>query len=266
MSQDRPALPAEDITALARFAERLADAAAAVTLPAFRRPHDVTNKESGGFDPVTAADRGAEEALRALIEAEYPDHAIHGEEFGHKTTDSRFQWVLDPIDGTRSFITGVPLWGTLIALKLDGEPLIGVIDQPYLKERFVGTPDGTTLNGTPIRTRACRDLSTATLITTDPDLFDDTEYRAFRTVRAQVRLTRYGMDCYAYALLALGQLDVVVEAGLEPYDMMALIPVVRGAGGVITDWHGNTAGDSHRLLALSDPALMGQVLPHLAHC
>lgn len=250
---------------LATFAAELASAAAKVSLKHFRQPIDVDNKlGDGGFDPVTLADRGAEEAIRAIIDARYPDHAIVGEEFGVKDTGSPFEWVLDPIDGTRAFISGLPTWGTLIGLKYEGTPIIGVIDQPYLKERYVGWTTGATLNGNPIKTRACPSLASATLSTTDANLFDAEDRQKFDRVLDQVQLVRYGMDCYAYAILATGFMDVVMEAGLQPYDMMALIPVVRGAGGSATCWQGGAPGDSGKLLATGDPKLAEVILTQIA--
>lgn len=246
---------------LIQFSNRLADAAAAVSLRYFRQPLDVDDKDKGdGFDPVTLADRGAEEAIRQLIDATYPDHRIVGEEFGTKDTDSPFEWVLDPIDGTRAFISGLPTWGTLIGLKYEGTPLIGVIDQPYVKERYLGWTKGASLNGRPLKTRACRSLDKATISTTDPDLFNRQDRKIFDAVLAQSRLVRYGLDCYAYAILSSGFLDVVLETGLQPYDMMALIPVIRGAGGSATCWSGAEPGDSGKLLAVGDPALAADLL------
>jgi len=246
---------------LKAFACTLADAAAEVSLKYFRQPVTVENKLSdGGFDPVTQADRGAEKAIRNLIEAQYPNHQIFGEEFGRKITDSPFEWVLDPIDGTRAFISGLPTWGTLIGLRYNGEPVIGVIDQPYMGERYLGWTTGATLNGKPIRTRPCPNLSSATLSTTDPDLFTGNERPLFDQILSESKLVRYGMDCYAYAILSSGFLDVVMESGLELYDMMALIPVVRGAGGSASGWSGESPGPSGRLLAVGDPALAEKLL------
>lgn len=246
---------------LSRFASRLADAAADVTLKHFRQSIDVDNKLGDtGFDPVTLADRGAEEAIRAVIEEHYPDHAIVGEEFGTKATDSPFEWVLDPIDGTRAFISGLPTWGTLIGLKYEGVPVVGVIDQPYLRERYVGWTSGASLNGNPISTRRCESIEQATISTTDPDLFNSDDRQVFDEVLKRSRLVRYGMDCYAYAILSSGFMDVVMETGLQSYDMMALIPIIRGAGGSATCWHGNAPGESGSLLAVGDTALASDLL------
>lgn len=254
-----------EIEELKAFACQLADAAATISLKYYRQSVTVDNKLSGGgFDPVTQADRGAEQAIRDLIESRYPDHQILGEEFGRKSTDSPFEWVLDPIDGTRAFISGLPTWGTLIGLRYNDEPIIGVIDQPYMRERYLGwataAASGATLNGKPITTRSCPTMQAATISTTDPDLFKDFERPLFDDLLAESKLVRYGLDCYAYAVLASGFFDVVIESGLELYDMMALIPVVRGAGGTATGWSGESPGASGRLLAVGDPALAEQLL------
>lgn len=252
------------IEELKAFACRLADAAAEVTLDYFRSPIGIDNKLAGeGFDPVTKADQGAEKAIRALINKHYPDHGIHGEEFGVKETDGPFEWVLDPVDGTRAFISGLPTWGTLIALKHKGVPIIGIIDQPYLKERYLGWPGGASLNGAPISTRSCGTLSVATISTTDADLFTADERPRYEEVRSKSQLVRLGLDCYAYAVMSGGYMDLVMESGLAPYDMMALIPVVRGAGGSATNWEGEAPGACGRLLAVGDPALLDEVLPIL---
>lgn len=254
-------LSAAENDELKAFACQLADAAATISLKHFRQPVTVDNKLSGdGFDPVTQADRGAEQAIRDLIESRYPDHQIFGEEFGRKRTNSPFEWVLDPIDGTRAFISGLPTWGTLIGLRYKDEPVIGVIDQPYMGERYLGWTTGATLNGKPISTRACPKLADATISTTDPDLFTNAERPLFDQILNQSKLVRYGMDCYAYAILASGFLDVVIESGLQPYDMMALIPVIRGAGGFATGWSGEGPGASGRLLAVGDPSLAQHLL------
>ncbi|MBL4639385.1 MAG: histidinol-phosphatase [Kordiimonadaceae bacterium] len=254
------------IEALKAFACELADAAAEVSLAYFKKPLTVDNKEGDtGFDPVTEADKKAEKAIRALIDARFPDHSIFGEEYGKKITDSPFEWVLDPIDGTRAFISGLPTWGTLIALKHKGEPVIGVIDQPYLKERYLGWTTGATLNGRPITTRKAPSLDKTTVSTTDLALFTEGEYGAFQTLLKNSRLVRYGLDCYAYAVLSAGHIDIVAESGLKPYDMMALIPVVRGAGGTATNWEGNSAGDRGRLLAVGNPGLTAEIIEILAN-
>ncbi len=254
----------QEIETLKAFACELADAAAAVTLKYFKKTIPVTDKDKGaGFDPVTKADQGAEEAIRALIEAHYPDHGIFGEEFGIKKTDGPFEWVLDPVDGTRAFISGLPSWGTLIGLRHNGVPIIGVIDQPYIRERYLGWPGGASLNGEPITTRSCKSLDEATISTTDSALFQNHERPAFDEILKRSKLNRYGLDCYAYAVVSAGHMDLVIESGLKPYDMMALIPILRGAGGSATNWEGGAPGDCGRLLAVGDPALLDEVLPIL---
>lgn len=254
----------QKIQELSAFAADLATAAAEVSLKHFRAPINIDNKlGEDGFDPVTLADRGAEEAIRKVIEAKFPDHAIVGEEYGVKDTGSPFEWVLDPIDGTRAFISGLPTWGTLIGLKYEGVPIIGVIDQPYIGERYVGWTTGATLNNKPIRTRSCKSLTTATLSTTDANLFDANDRVHFDRILKQVQLVRYGLDCYAYAVLSAGFMDVVMESGLQPYDMMALIPVVRGAGGSATCWSGGAPGESGKLLAVGDQELARGILAEI---
>jgi histidinol phosphatase-like enzyme (inositol monophosphatase family) len=242
------------------FAHRLADAAAQVTLAHFRTPIAVDNKHASGFDPVTAADRGAETAIRALIEKTYPGHGILGEEHGRKPSRDGFTWVIDPVDGTRSFITGSPLWGTLIALN-DGErAVVGMLDQPFMKERFWGVSiagwreAGFTRDGarSALATRACAALSDAVLSTTTLEMFKEGERRAFERLMKEVRLTRFGGDCYQYGLAAMGFMDLVVETGLAPYDIQALIPILEGAGGAVTTWDGGAAESGGRIVAAGD--------------
>src|SRR5665213_875977 len=234
-----------DLTVLTAFLDRLATAAAEVIMPHFRAGTIVANKEVDRFDPVTAADRAAEQAMRGLINRHYPGHGIVGEEFGAENSDAEFVWVLDPIDGTRSFITGLPVWGTLIGLKRAGEPVLGMMAQPFTGERFAG--DGTRAwytgpgGARPMSSRPCGALADASLFTTTPALFDGAGRAAYDRVEAAVRLARYGCDCYAYCMVAAGNADVVIEAGLQPYDIVALIPIVKGAGGEVTSWEGNSA-------------------------
>jgi histidinol phosphatase-like enzyme (inositol monophosphatase family) len=245
-----------DLQRLFAFADTLADAARAAILPYFRAQTTIENKGGALFDPVTEADRAAERAMRALIERDFPDHGIIGEEFGEKPARGPFTWVLDPIDGTRAFIAGLPLWGVLIALAREGQPILGVMDQPYLNERFRGWTSGASLTArgvtSDLRTRACANLNDAVLSTTDPYLFRDAEADAFARVRGAVKLTRYGYDCYAYAMLAAGHIDVVVESGLKPFDIQALIPIIRGAGGDVCAWDGGDASQGGRVLAIGD--------------
>ncbi|MEM9577460.1 MAG: histidinol-phosphatase [Pseudomonadota bacterium] len=246
-------------------ADRMAEAARAAILPLFRTqelPED--NKLSVGFDPVTEADRAAERAMREVLAQDRPDDAIFGEEYGEKRGTSGLTWVLDPIDGTRGFISGTPNWGVLIALGDAGGPFYGVIDQPYIGERFRGRPDGAFLDGPhgsgPIRTRPYRPLSEATVFTTFPEVGTPDEGRAFHAVSKQARLTRYGMDCYAYALLASGQIDLVIEAGLQAYDIQAPIAVIQAAGGIVTDWSGAPAHAGGRALAAANAQIHAEAL------
>ena len=244
-------MPEIDLDTLLSFAQHLADAAGGVIRPYFRKP--LTIRDKTDLSPVTVADREAEEAMRGLIERHFPDHGIFGEEFGGVREDAEFVWVLDPIDGTKSFISGVPLFGTLIALTRDRRPILGIIDQPISRERWVGASGHpTTLNGVPIRCRPCPALAAATLFATTPDMFKGDDAASFARVSAAVKLVRYGADCYAYGLLAAGFVDLVLEASLRPYDFCAMVPVVEGAGGVATDWRGGSldlAADGRVLVA-----------------
>lgn len=254
-------LSAEQIREYRAFAERLAEAAAVAIQPYFRAELAVEDKGGRLYDPVTVADQAAEDAMRTLIQAQYPDHGILGEEHGAVVGRSPLTWVLDPIDGTRAFITGLPLWGTLIALNDGTRPVLGVMNQPFTGERFIGTPEGAWRGETLLRTRRCADLASATLMCTTPDMFDTPARRqAFDTVAGQARLMRYGGDCYAYCMLASGFVDVIVEASLQPYDVQALMPIVEGAGGVMTAWDGGTAQQGGGVVACGDPALHEQVV------
>lgn len=259
---------------LAALAHRLADAAAAVTMRYFRTTDLVSDDKTGGqgFDPVTIADRNAETAIRALLERERPEDGILGEEQENKAARSRFTWVIDPIDGTRSFISGLPLWGTLIALD-DGERgIIGLVDQPFTQERFIGVhgPEGSSATlqhrgpARPIRTRRGRRLAEASVFSTAPQMFAPEEWPSFETVSRVARLTRYGTDCYAYALLAAGMIDLVIEAGLQAFDIAAPKALIEAAGGVVTDWHGNDCRWGGRVLAAAHPALHAEALEILS--
>ncbi len=247
---------------MTELAETLADSAGAAALPHFRsRGLSADNKGAAGgggrFDPVTAADRAAERAMRELLAARRPDDAIFGEEEARTPGTSGLTWVLDPIDGTRAFISGLPVWGTLIALDDGSRGRIGVIDQPYIGERFVGVIGNARVEAwmtgpggrVPLCTRPCAGLEEATLFTTDPFLFSGPEALAFRDLRNRVRLARYGTDCYAYALLALGHIDLVVESGLAAYDVAAHVPIIEAAGGRVTDWQGGDCRWGGRVLA-----------------
>ncbi|NIJ22132.1 histidinol phosphatase-like enzyme (inositol monophosphatase family) [Sphingomonas naasensis] len=247
------------------LAARLADAAGAAIRPYFRGSFGLEAKEDQS--PVTRADREAEEAMRRLLIAERPMDGIIGEEFGIREGSSGRQWVLDPIDGTRAFIAGRPIFGTLIALIEDGWPLLGVIDQPIIGERWLGVAGRPTLfNGKPTETRACRDLKGAILGTTSPALFDDHQLHAFEHLDAAVMSTVLGGDCYNYGCVASGWLDIVVEAGLKLHDFAALVPIVEGAGGRMCDWQGDPlhAGSNGEVVAAGDPARIEEILEALA--
>lgn len=227
----------EDLDCLTGFALDLADRARTLALAHFRTPIGVEWKAD--LSPVTIADRAIERALREEIGSRFPHHGILGEEEGAEGLGRRVVWVMDPIDGTKSFITGLPLFGTLIAILVDGKVVVGVVDMPALGERWVATRGfSTCCNGTPCRTSVVERLQDARLYSTSPDAFAREEAEAFATLSAKVGLRRFGGDCYAYGLLAAGHVDLVVEADLKPYDFMALVPVVEGAGGIITDWTG----------------------------
>jgi myo-inositol-1(or 4)-monophosphatase len=225
-------------------------------MPYFRAPLAVENKGHHGFDPVTAADRAGEAAMRALIAEKYPHHGIVGEEYGADRADAEYVWVLDPIDGTRAFITGVPVWGILIGLAHEGQPLLGMMHQPFSGERFVGNGAAAWYrrpgSAAPIATRRCPGLAAASLFTTSPGLFKPHDRAAYDRVESKVKLARYGCDCYAFCMVAAGHADVAIETGLQPYDIVALIPIVTGAGGQVTDWEGNSAAAGGRVLATGD--------------
>ena len=251
-----------------KLAHALADAARAAIRPYFRAEPDIVNKLETGFDPVTAADKASEQAMRQLLAEHRPEDGILGEEFGEDTGRSGRRWVLDPIDGTRAFISGLPSWTVLIALEMDGRPGLGLIDQPHIQERFVGHASGTELHGPDgVRRLSVRPgvtLDTAILSSTDPYLFEGAEARAFAAVRERVRLCRFGFDAYAYAMLATGGVDLVIESGLQIYDVQALIPVVEGAGGVVTNWSGGDASQGGQVVAAANRDLLDAALTHLA--
>ncbi|MBA3053647.1 MAG: inositol monophosphatase family protein [Sphingomonadales bacterium] len=249
------------------LALRLADAAGAAIRPWFRREAGAERKDDA--TPVTLADRAGEDAMRRILTAEVPRDTIIGEEFGATAGTSGRSWVLDPIDGTAGFLAGRPIFGTLIALVVEGWPVLGIIDQPILGERWVGVSGRpTTFNGKPVRTRACRALADATLATTGPHYFDDHDGAHFMGLAAKTDHRRMvmGGDCYNYAMLASGHLDVVCEANLKLHDWAALVPVVEGAGGTMSDWSGDPlhAGSSGQVLALGDPARLEDVVAALA--
>ncbi|MDH3582407.1 MAG: histidinol-phosphatase [Hyphomicrobiales bacterium] len=246
-----------------------ADESASAILPYFRTNTEIVNKSSSDFDPVTAADRAAEQAIRDVIASRFPGHGIVGEEFGVVQAGARFQWVIDPIDGTRAFVQGLPTWGTLIAVSDSGKPVAGVMNQPFTRERFWSDGrsaffrrDGQTKQR--IRTRAAS-LGSAQMCTTDPALFAaGYEQAAFRALHSSVRHCRYGTDCYAYALVAAGHVDIVLESGLNSYDIAALIPIIEHAGGRVTNWAGGPAADGGRILACGDARLHKEVVDLLA--
>ncbi len=246
------------------LAHRLADAARAEITPLFRCA-DITSEAKDDASPVTIADRNAEEAMRRILKAELPQDGVHGEEFGVEVGRSGRQWVLDPIDGTTAFLAGRPIFGTLIALLIEGFPVLGIIDQPILGERWLGvTGEATIFNGEPIQTRRCRELSKAMLATTGPQYFTDAQGEQFMLLASKTDHKRMvmGGDCYNYGCLASGQIDVIAEAGLKLHDYAALVPVVEGAGGTMCDWQGEPlhAGSSGEVLAMGDPARLEDVL------
>jgi histidinol phosphatase-like enzyme (inositol monophosphatase family) len=247
------------------FAIDLAREAARVSLPYFRGAYEETDKGGpGAFDPVTQADREAEAAIRTLIAARYPDHGVIGEEYGEDRPDADYVWILDPIDGTRAFIAGLPLWTNLVALRTDGRPTVGVIGQPYLDEIFLGGPSGARLlkgeTESVLAVRSCPTLNDALVATTDPDLFTGAERGAWTQVRAAARLARLGCDAYAYAMLAAGRIDLVAESGLKVWDWSALVPVITAAGGDVTNWRGEAPDGGGQILAVGDVAIRDQAL------
>jgi len=262
-----------DFAVVERVANLMADAAGEVILPYFRSDLVVDNKAAGGFDPVTKADRAAEKAIREVIAEHFPEDGVLGEEYGATEGTSGYTWILDPIDGTRAFITGLPLWGTLIALHDGTAACFGLVDQPYLRERYTGTQQSAHLEiadqrqagqGGRVRrrlsTRQCTDLKQAILMCTSPEIFSDQELPRFRAVEQGVAMSRYGGDCYAYCMLAAGHIDLVVEAGLEAYDIQALVPVVQSSGGVITNWSGDPVIAGGAVVAAGDPRVHAQAL------
>lgn len=245
---------------IAAFVDELAKVAGDAIRPFFRTALAVDNKKhKGSFDPVTAADRAAETAMRALIRKQFPAHGIVGEEFDPVAANGPYTWVLDPIDGTKSFIAGMPVWGTLIGLCKDDVPVYGMMAQPFIGERFTGDGASAKYRGPAgerkLMTRRGTSLSDALLFTTSPHLFDAEERGRFEAVERHVRLSRFGGDCYAYCMIAAGYVDLVVEAGLDAYDIVPLIPIIEGAGGVITNWQGESAAKGGRIVAAGDPRL-----------
>ena len=242
----------------AAFVDRLATVSGEAILPFFRTSLGVENKGGPGtFDPVTAADRAAETAMRTLIRKNFPDHGIIGEEFGSDRTDAEYVWVIDPIDGTKSFICGLPAWGTLIALTRAGEPVYGMMHQPFTRERFTGDGGTARYRGPAgersLRVRRCAALGEAILTTTSPLLMKEADRRIFGKVETAARLSRYGGDCYGYCMLAAGHIDLVIETELKPYDILPLMPIIAGAGGIVTAWDGGSPKAGGRIIAAGDP-------------
>ncbi len=268
-TEAKPDVAAADRADILSTALQLADAAREAVLPYFRSASlEIESKDAASFDPVTTADRSAETAMRDILRRRRPRDGILGEELGALRGESGLTWVLDPIDGTRAFLSGAPTWGVLVALSDADGPRLGVIDQPWIGERFVGGLGEAWSDGpagrVALATRAPRRLSQAILFTTFPEVGTEAEGRAFHRLSARCRLTRYGLDCYAYALVAAGQIDLVVEAGLHPYDVHAPIAVIEAAGGIVTDWKGKPAHHGGRVLAAANCALHAEALEILS--
>ena len=249
----------------AAFVDQLAAVSGETILPFFRSALGIENKSrSGSFDPVTAADRAAETAMRALIKRTFPEHGIVGEEFEPEKPDAEYVWILDPIDGTKSFICGLPAWGTLIALTRRGEPIYGMMHQPFTREHFFGDGSGARYRGPAgdraLRVRDCAHLKDAILLTTSPLLMKDGDRQAFGRVEKAVRLSRYGGDCYAYCVLAAGHVDLVIETELKPHDVLPLIPIIEGAGGIMTTWDNKNPCDGGRIIAAGDRRIHAQAM------
>lgn len=252
----------------AEFMRRIARAAAAETLPRFRRQGAVANKLARGFDPVTEADQEAERAIRALINAEFPDHGILGEEHGSENISNSHVWVIDPIDGTRAFISGLPVWGTLVGLTVDGDAVAGMMSQPFTGELFYADGNGSHYEGPggprKLSVRKTTSLAEATMFTTTPALFKGEMRKRYDELESKVQLARYGTDCYAFAMVAAGQVDIVVDPGLKPYDIVALIPVIEQAGGIVTTFDGGPAENGGDVIAAATPELHKAAMAVLA--
>jgi len=256
----------ENFESYLAFAHRLADISAVAVMRHFRNLSGVEDKSGGGaYDPVTTADREAEQVIRAEVAKTWPDHGVRGEEFGDDSSAAEYCWLVDPIDGTRPFIMGLPVWGTLIALTKDGSPVLGLMNQPFTGERYWSGADSAFYRGPggekSITTRACPQLADAILSTTSPDLFESPrDKERFDALSEKVRMRWFGGDCYAYCLLAAGHIDLVVESGLSVHDIAPLIPIIERAGGCITNWSGGKASDGGHAVACGDPALHEAVL------
>lgn len=251
----------------ASFVDQLASVSGETILPFFRTALAIENKQARGFDPVTAADRAAEDAMRALIRKQFPAHGILGEEYGSERTDAEYVWVLDPIDGTKSFISGMVAWGTLIGLMRFGEPVFGLMHQPFTRERFSGDSEAARYRGPggprDLRVRACASLSDAALFTTSPLLMNKTDRAVFAGVEDRVKLSRYGGDCYAYCMLAAGHIDLIIETEIKPHDIVPLIPIIAGAGGIVTTWENGPAQSGGRIVVAGDARVHAAALEML---
>src|ERR1700675_1188500 len=258
----RPFMTAIDFAA---FVDELAAVSGETIRPFFRSALGVENKSrSGGFDPVTAADRAAETAMRALIKRTFPEHGVVGEELGADRPDAEYVWVLDPIDGTKSFICGMPAWGPLTALPPRGEPIYGMMHQPFTREHFSGDGRGARYRGPAgdrsLQVRPCAELRDAIMLTTSPLLMNEADRQCFRRVEQEVRLSRYGGDCYAYCVLAAGHVDLLIETELKPHDVLALIPIIEGAGGIMTTWDNGRPHNGGRIIAAGDKRVHEQAM------
>ena len=246
------------------FIDQLAAASGDTILPFFRTALAIENKQAGGFDPVTAADRAAEDAMRTLIRRNFPEHGIIGEEFGNDRADAEYVWVLDPIDGTKSFIAGMLAWGTLIGLMRFGEPVFGMMHQPFTRERFTGDGGAARYRGPngnrDLHVRQCAALSDALMFTTSPLLMNRDDRACFTRLEDKVKLSRYGGDCYAYCMLAAGLIDLIIETEIKPYDIVAVIPIVHGAGGIVTTWENGPAQGGGRVIVAGDRRVHEQAL------
>jgi myo-inositol-1(or 4)-monophosphatase len=253
----------------ASFIDELATVSGDTILPFFRTALAVEDKTHGGaFDPVTEADRAAETAMRTLIKRTFPDHGIVGEEYGNEQSEAEYVWTLDPIDGTKSFISGMPAWGTLIGLARLGEPVFGMMHQPFTRERFAGDGAAAWYRGPAgeraLQVRPCATLADAVLYTTSPRLMQPADRTAFGHVEEAVRLSRYGGDCYAYCMVAAGHVDLVIETELKPHDVMALVPIVIGAGGIMTTWDNGPPQHGGRIIAAGDKRVHAAAMKMLA--
>lgn len=263
-------MPSHDWTEFTRFAIALAQASAEVILPYFRQNAAVEVKDGPVWDPVTEGDRAGERTIRQMIEQRFPDHGIHGEEYGLKEGRSPFTWVLDPVDGTRSFVSGMPTWATLIGLSFEGRPVLGLMNQPVVGDMFYGNPHGAWHDyrgiTSAITTRKNVPLARATLGTTAPELYrSDENQRRFQTLRASAQLTRYGGDAYFFCLMAAGHIDIAMDCGLQPYDITPLLPIVTGAGGVAAEWTGGDLARGGNVITAGSKALLDEAMAIMAH-